>query len=244
LRSTLPAGRSSTGGLEGVIFDFNGVLLWDSALHERAWQAMARALRGIEFSDEEFAAQVHGRPNARILAYLTGRELQPAELRDLTDAKESMYRRSCLESPDIFVLSPGAERLLDFLADAGVPRTIATASERTNLDFFVQHLHLGRWFDLDAIVFDDGSRPGKPAPDMFAFAAQRIGVPPGACIVVEDSRAGFQAAHAAQIGCVIGLGPAASHARLLASAGVTAAIESLEDFPRGMLVGRSPALPA
>jgi beta-phosphoglucomutase-like phosphatase (HAD superfamily) len=217
---------------DGVIFDFNGVLLWDSPLHERAWQAVARKLRGREFTDEEFAAVVHGRPNSRILAYLAGAELPGAEVHELIQVKESMYRRSCLENPHTFVLSPGAERLLDFLAEREIPRTIATASERTNLDFFVEHLHLRRWFDAENIVYDDGRLPGKPAPDMYALAAARIERPPGACIVVEDSRAGIQAARAARIGCIIGLGPAAVHPRLLTTDGVAAVIESLEDFPR------------
>src|SRR5437764_3204159 len=52
----------------------------------------------------------------------------------------------------------------------------ATSSEITNLKFFMEHLRLGRWFDVAKIIYDDGSRPGKPAPDVYLAAARNIGV--------------------------------------------------------------------
>jgi beta-phosphoglucomutase len=221
---------------KGIIFDFNGVLLWDAPLHVQAWQATALRLRGTELNDDEFSIHVHGRTNAHILGYLTGRMLHGKELLDLIQVKESMYRDLCLKNPDRFVLSPGAQALLDFLAAEGIPRTIATASERTNLDFFVHHLGLAKWFDRQRIVYDDGFLPGKPAPDMYTKAATNIQVPPHECIVVEDAISGFKSAHAANIGYIVGLGPRATHGRLLACEGVSAAIESFEQFPRQMLL--------
>lgn len=117
----------------GIIFDFNGVLLWDSPLHVQAWQATAMRLRGTELSDEEFSINVHGRTNAHILSYLTDRALCGKELLDLIQIKESMYRDLCLKNPEKFVLSPGAVALLDFIVAKDIQRTIATSSERTNL---------------------------------------------------------------------------------------------------------------
>jgi beta-phosphoglucomutase len=222
---------------KGIIFDFNGVLLWDTALHERAWQVTARELRGRELSEDEFAANVHGRPTSHTLAYLAGRSFQGQELLDLIHFKESMYREMCLENADLFVLSPGAEALLDALVAADVPRTIATSSEKISLDFFVHHLGLGKWFDLQQIVYDDGLRPGKPAPDTYVLAAKKIGLPPSECIVVEDAVSGFKSAHAAGIGHIVGLGPRETHARLEACEGVSAVIESFTHFPREILLG-------
>jgi len=114
---------------------------------------------------------VHGRNNSHILHYLTGRSLRSSELDELTQGKESLYRSLCLAQGALFTLSPGAEELLDLLAAKNIPRTIATSSERTNLDFFIAHFKLGRWFDVQRIVYDDGSFPGKPAPDMYLRAA-------------------------------------------------------------------------
>ena len=135
------------------------------------------------------------------------------------------------------MLSPGATELLGALTRRDIPRTIATSSEKENLDFFVAHLGLADWFDTSKLVYDDGLRPGKPAPDAFLAAARNIGVPPGECIVVEDALAGLEAARAAGIGHIIGIGPSHVHAKLLACDGVATAIVSLSEFPRGLLPG-------
>jgi len=221
---------------KGIIFDFNGVLLQDAPLHVQAWQASALRIRGAGLSDDEFSLHVHGRTNAHILSYLTGRALHGKELLDLIQEKESMYRDLCLKNPDMFVLSPGAKALLDFISAQGIPRTIATASERTNLDFFIRYLGLEKWFDPRQIVYDDGFMPGKPAPDMYAKAAANLHLPPHECIAVEDAISGFKSAHAANIGFIMGFGPRAAHGKLLACEGVSAVIESFEQFPREMLL--------
>ena len=222
---------------KGIIFDFNGVLLLDAPLHVEAWQRSALELRGSPLSDEEFAQHVHGRTNSHILGYLTGRELFGTELHELTQIKESLYRSLCLAQPATFVLSPGTEKLLDYLVARDIPRTIATASEKTNLDFFIEHLKLERWFDISKIVYDDGTFPGKPAPDMYARAAINLGLPAPDCIVVEDAISGFKSAHAAGIGHIIALGLQPSHARLRACEGVGRVIESFEELPRDELFG-------
>lgn len=218
-----------------IIFDFNGVLLWDAPLHEEAWQAAALELRGSKFSDEEFLVHVHGRPNSHILSHLLDRPVHGQELLDLIQFKESMYRRLCLENPKTFTLSPGARDLLNFLVKRGTPITIATASEITNLNFFIKHLGLDEWFDVDLIVYDDGFLPGKPEPDMYELAAKKLGQPSEQCIVVEDALSGFKSAYAAGIGHIIGLGPTSEHHRLKAIAEVSTVINSLEQFPRGLL---------
>jgi beta-phosphoglucomutase-like phosphatase (HAD superfamily) len=108
---------------------------------------------------------------------------------------------------------------------------------RTNLDFFVSHFGLGKWFDVRQIVYDDGLRPGKPAPDAYATAAANLNLAAGECVVVEDAISGFNSARAAHIGYIVGLGPIASHSRMLADASVDAVIESLAQFPRQLLNG-------
>jgi beta-phosphoglucomutase-like phosphatase (HAD superfamily) len=220
---------------QAIIFDFNGVLLWDAPLHVKSWNGIARFLRGYALSDEECAVHMHGRTNADVLSYLAGREIAGQELRDWIPRKESLYRQLCLENSEIFRLSPGAEMLLDDLARRRIPCTIATSSEKTNLDFFIEHLRLGRWFDVSRIAYDDGSMPGKPAPDIYLKAAQNLDVPPSSCVVVEDAVSGIQSAHAAGIGYVIGLASVAAREELLATPGVSTAIESLATFPRELL---------
>lgn len=218
-----------------VIFDFNGVLLWDEALQVEAWQTAALELRGSKLSEDEFLTHVHGRTNSHVLSHLLERTVQEQDLLDLIQFKESIYRRLCLANPESFVMSPGSKSLLSFLVKRGTPITIATASEITNLKFFVTQLGLEEWFNLDLIVYDNGFLPGKPAPDVYALAAQKLEQAPEKCIVVEDAVSGFKSAHAAGIGHVIGLGPQSEHLRLKACAEVSTVIESLEQFPRELL---------
>jgi HAD superfamily hydrolase (TIGR01509 family) len=217
---------------QGIVFDFNGVLWWDTHLQDLSWQQFSAGLRGTPLSAAEMSVHVYGRNNRYTLEYLTGRAIEAGELDELVQEKEAVYRRLCLAEGEKFRLSPGAVELLDWLAARHIPRTIATASERTNLDFFVSHLHLDRWFDVERIVYDDGTRPGKPAPDLYLQAAAAIRLAPRRCVVVEDSQSGLRAARAAGAGYLIALGPADRHAQLAGSEGVSLVIETLGQVPR------------
>ena len=189
----------------GIIFDFNGVLWWDRSLQEMAWRQFTEQWLGISLSSKVMDTHVHGRNNQHTLEYLAGFRLNGDTLAQLSEQKEVIYRELCLAQGGDFALSPGAMGLLDDLAGSGIPRTIATASGKENLDFFFEYLHLGRWFDRQCIVYDDGTRPGKPAPDIYLQAAQMLGLHPSDCVVVEDSLSGIQAAFSAGIGHIIAL---------------------------------------
>jgi beta-phosphoglucomutase len=216
---------------KAIIFDFNGVLWWDSHLQEAAWQQFAKQLRGRPFTDEEMAVQVHGRTNHHTLEYLTGQSLTSQQTHQLSEQKETIYRQMCLALGEQFQLSPGAVELLDFLVANQIPHTIATASGKGNADFFIEHLDLSRWFNLDQIIYDNGTRRGKPAPDFYRDAARILGAAPERCIVVEDSRSGIAAAQAAGIGHIVALGPASEHKRLAQVAGVTQVVTDLTQIP-------------
>jgi beta-phosphoglucomutase-like phosphatase (HAD superfamily) len=215
----------------GIIFDFNGVLWWDGHLQEQAWRDFSAEFRGVPLTPREMAEHVHGRPNRHTLSYLAGHPLPTPEVERLSEEKEEIYRRLCLAQGEGFRLSPGTIPLLDQLAAWGIPRTIGTASGRANVEFFWTHLALDRWFDLALIVYDDGSLPGKPAPDVYLQAAGKLGLAPASCVVVEDSQSGLQAAHAARIGYVVALGPLSHHSALAALPGVDLVVASLAELP-------------
>jgi len=221
--------------LRGVVFDFNGVLFWDNPLHEEAWRRYSRQLRGHPMTDREMTEQVHGKVNRDIFTYVLGETPGDERLAVLIAEKEAIYRQLCLEADGVFRLSPGAIELLDFLVAAGIPHAIATSSPRQNLVFYVEHLNLRRWFDDEQLVYDRGAYPGKPAPDIYLEAAARLGLPPAACVVVEDSLAGIAAAWAAGIGHIVALGPAATHAELATRPGVDMVVADLSQFARHLL---------
>ena len=221
---------------QGILFDFNGVLWWDNHLQESAWREFAEQQFGVFLTDDDMAVEIHGRNNQHTLEFLAGIPLKTWQVDQLSNQKEALYRELCLAEGENFRLSPGAVELLDALRAGGIPRTIATASGWDNLLFFIEHLQIERWFAREGILYDDGSRPGKPAPDIYLSAAQKIGVKPANCIVVEDSMAGIQAARAAGIGYIIALIHDNKSLPGSAVEGVDLRIENLSQVPMESLL--------
>lgn len=218
---------------KGFIFDFNGVLWWDGNLQNQAWNQYALKLRGYPLNPKEILTQIRGRNNQDALEYLIGHSLTKDQANKLAQDKESVYRQLCLDQGNNFKLSPGAIELLDWLKNHSVPTTIATASEKTNVDFFRKHLNLDKWFEPEKIVYDDGTHPGKPAPDIYLLAAKNIGVTPQNCVVVEDAKSGIAAAYTAHIRYIIALGSPEKHQLLSSLPGVNKVITSLiEIYPQ------------
>lgn len=223
---------------EGIIFDLNGVLVWDNALHEEAWRRFSARLRGAPMTIEEMKHQVHGRVNLDIFSYVLGQAVTPEQVRALAEEKESIYRQLALETPDVFRLSLGAADFLDFLAANHIPRAIATSSPPVNVRFYVEHLGLNRWFAPEHIIHDRGLYPGKPAPDIYLAAAAALARPPGRLVVVEDAPAGIRSAHDAGIGAIVALDTTEDRAALLGLPGVTEVVGDLSLFPRYLIAAR------
>ena len=225
----------SQGNFSGLIFDFNGVLFWDDHLQRASWREFTKHLRSRPLTDEEINVHMHGRNGKYTLEYVLGHAISPAEANDLMERKEIIYREMCLSSGDAFRLSPGAIAVLDQLVERKIPHTIATASAQGNVNFFIKHLELGKWFDLDKIAYDNGNIAGKPAPDLYLLAAAYLHLSPQNCVVIEDSVSGIQAAHAAGIGHIVALGPKSTHEQLAQREGVNQLIENLSQVQVGSL---------
>lgn len=190
---------------KGIIFDFNGTLFFDSEKHLEAWREFSAKLRGTPFSDEEMRNYMFGRTNKDIIAYAIGKEPSAELVERLAEEKESLYRARCKAEGDKCKLAPYAVDFLDYLKANNIPMTIATMSEKANVDFYIEHFGLGKWFDLDKIVYSDGTIKGKPAPDIYEIAASRLELSPKDCVVVEDAVSGIEAARAAGIGKIVAI---------------------------------------
>ena len=186
-----------------VIFDFNGTLYWDSQLHYDAWLEFSKILRGTSFTKEEMRDKMFGHTNEDIIQYAIGKRPTPEMVEKYAKEKEALYRKRCLLDKENFKLAPGAIEFLDYLKENNIPRTIATMSEWDNVEFYIKEFNLARWFDIDKIVYSNGKIPGKPAPDIFMIAAEKIKLAPKDCIVFEDAIAGINAAKSAGIGKII-----------------------------------------
>ncbi len=219
----------------GVIFDFNGTLFSDSEKQERAWRMFSETEFHRPITDDEFLNFVHGRNNTFIMEYLSGGPLTDRKCSEYVEKKETIYRGLCTEDKFHFHLACGAVKLLNELEARRIPRTIATASRKTNVDFYIHSFGLAKWFDTDKIIYDDGTVLGKPNPDFYLRAAHAIDVPVQNCIVVEDAVSGILSASNAGIRKIIAICPKSKQAFFEKMPEVYDVISNFHEFDRLLL---------
>lgn len=188
--------------LQGLLFDFNGTLFFDSVFHMEAFRRIFRAYGKPIPTDDFMIHHIFGKTNETIYRENFNADASPEEVEDFAVRKESLYRSLCLENPADFHFTEGAAELLDHAKATGIPYCMATGSGMDNLEFYFTHMGLGRWFSLDNIVYTNGTFPGKPEPDIYRIAAQKIGLSPADCMVFEDGTSGILAANRAGVGAV------------------------------------------
>ncbi len=153
---------------------------------------------GVPLTPEEYTIQVGimgGVPHpADELAARCAHEIDRAALTD-------EHRRRYLEMVDAtFAPRPGFLPLMGALAGAGWPRAVASTASRDWVERILGRL--GVVDHLGAIVSGGDVRRGKPHPDVYLLAAERLHVPPAQCVAIEDSAYGIAAARAAGMACV------------------------------------------
>jgi beta-phosphoglucomutase len=193
---------------KAVIFDMDGVLVDNHAFHIKAWKAFSRRHQKA-FSEEELNAHITGRSTAEIIPHFFGEGLSKAEIEQLGEEKEALYRQLYQAH---LTPSPGLEAFLQQLRQGGWQLAIATSAPGPNLRFTLNGLGMGHYFATT--VDSSGVARGKPAPDLYLKAAEVLEVDPKRCIVFEDSKAGIRAAQAAGM-AVIALSTTHSREELL-----------------------------
>lgn len=185
-----------------VIFDFNGTMFFDEKFQEMSWREFIQNRIGREITKKEFEEYIHGRNADFTMQYFFKKSFSRDEIQELEEEKESIYRELCLKSP-AFCLADGLPEFLDELTAQKIPFTIATASGYTNMKFFFEYLGLDKWFDMNKVVYNDGTLAGKPEPDFYLKAAEKLEAAIENCIVFEDSQSGIEAARRANAGGII-----------------------------------------
>lgn len=208
--------------MTGVIFDWDGVIIDSHDTHQAAWEIMAAEL-GQPLAPEFFKT-TFGMRNDRIIPGYTGwaRPGETEKIAALGDRKEALYRE-VLRRTGIEPL-PGVRRLLAALREAGLPCCVGSSTPRENILTVMELTGIGSYFS-DIAAAEDVAR-GKPEPDVFLKAAEKIGCDPCRCVVFEDAHVGVQAARAAgcRVVAVCVTHPAASFAGL-----ADLILQSLED---------------
>lgn len=174
-----------------VIFDMDGTLLDNMALHIETWIALCRD-NDVEITVADYYASGVGGTAEEVVRHFLGQHLTDAQASALADQKEFLYRY--LLRPRLKPL-PGLRRFLWSLQRADVLMAVATSAGARNIDFVLEGLDIQAFFNV--VVGADNVAQGKPHPDLFLRAATRLGVPPAQCLVFEDSLPGLEAARRA-----------------------------------------------
>jgi len=180
-----------------VIFDMDGLMLDTESLGARAWEVVA-AERGIAF-DSAVAQRLIGRTVADCRALMLDHHGEDYPVDALMAGWNAAF--DALVEREGLALKPGLTELLDWLAERAIPRAVATSTRRSQARSRLEAT--GLWPRFAALVGGDDVARGKPAPDIFLAAAQRLDVPPLRCLVLEDSPPGLLAAAAAGIPAVM-----------------------------------------
>ena len=177
-----------------VIFDMDGVIIDSNPYHKKAWKTFC-SRHNILISDNELETKIYGRTGDDALPVLFDKQLNNELIALYCSEINKNYRD--LFAPYIKPL-PGLRELLNELLSAGIKTAIATSAPPVNVEFVLSETHLEKYFDI--IIDDTMITRGKPDPEVYIKAAEKLNIPVRDCIVFEDSLSGITAAKAAGMG--------------------------------------------
>jgi beta-phosphoglucomutase len=170
----------------GVVFDMDGVLVDSGAAHRESWQLLGREL-SRPISSEEFD-KTFGRSSRDIIRILWGDTVPEDTIFAWDTRKEALYRESIRGKVP---LMPGAREILDYLVAQKYLLAIGSSGPRENIEMIVEALGAEKLFSAVVTGFD--VTRGKPDPQVFLLAAEKLGLSPENCTVIEDAPAGIEA---------------------------------------------------
>ena len=174
-----------------AIFDWDGVILDSSKHHEESWERLAK--EEGKFLPEGHFLRGFGRRNVEIMRDLLRWSEDLEEIQRLSLRKEELYRE-VVKDRGIQSL-PGVRTWLQRLSEANIPCVIGSSTEQKNVRLGLRLLELESFFQ--AAVTAEHVQRGKPAPDVFLQAAEKVRTEPKRCVVFEDAPSGVAAARAA-----------------------------------------------
>lgn len=179
--------------MKGAIFDMDGLLLDTERLYQESWVEMAKQFS--QTPDPAFPAAVSG---------TSGEGMRAAIRRYYPAVDAYAFQAGCTARVDGILdeqgppVKPGARELLEYFRARGVKTAVASSSGRKRILPNLCRANLRDFFD--AVISGEEVIHGKPGPDIFLLAAEKIGCRPGMCYVFEDSVNGVRAGMAA--GCI------------------------------------------
>jgi HAD superfamily hydrolase (TIGR01509 family) len=187
---TTDAAVSGPVRIRAVVFDFDGLMVnTEEVFHLTGTELLRR--RGKEPTPAVFHAMMGRRANEAFTRLI--------EIMDLKDTIEELQEESTeiffSILDDILEPMPGLFELIDLIEKRGLPKAVATSSERSYLVPLLTRFNLQDRFE--ALLTADDVTHGKPHPEIYLKAAERLGVHPSEMLALEDSETGTRAAAAA-----------------------------------------------
>lgn len=181
--------------VRALIFDMDGVIVDSEPLHLLAYQKFFEEY-GVKYTAEH-NKEFLGTKDVWMAGVLIERYTLPHTPETLVKAKEELLLQLIM---DRAVARPGLQDILSKAEGAGLPMSIASSATLPTINLVVDRLNIRRYFK--ALTSGDEVTHGKPAPDVFLLAAQRLNTPPEKCLVIEDTLNGMKAAKAAGMMCI------------------------------------------
>lgn len=173
----------------------DGVIADTAPFHSLAWQELARQV-GKSFSEHDFK-QTFGKRNPDIIAEKFGTGIAAQEVDRLSQQKEKTFRRLIRQRVKPF---PGVLQLIHSLKAATWRMAVVSSTPIENIGLITRAVGIDNLFDI--VISDGDVSHGKPDPEGFLLAADRLGVATGNCVVIEDAIAGVRAAKSAGMKCI------------------------------------------
>jgi beta-phosphoglucomutase len=174
---------------KAAIFDMDGVLIDSYRAHFESWRQVA-AEHDRVYTEAQFAAGF-GRTSREVIAdQWHGEPLSDDEIAKIDRRKEALFREIISRN---FPAMAGAVELIESLVAAGFRVAVGSSGPPENVQLAIEKLGIGRL--LSATVTGNDVKRGKPDPQVFLIAAERMQVRPTRCVVVEDAPVGVEAAH-------------------------------------------------
>ena len=189
--------------IKGVIFDLDGVLVSTDEMHYQAWKRLAQELHITGFTREDNRRQrgVSRMASLEIVLEKADRTYSEEEKIERAERKNGYYLE-LLEEMDESAVLENVKDVLEKLKNRGLLLAVGSASK--NAPVILEKTGLMPYFDKISCGLD--TTKSKPDPEVFLVAAQKLGLPPEECLVVEDSAAGIEAAAAGGMKS-LGVGP-------------------------------------
>ena len=180
----------------GALFDWDGVIIDSHNQHEKSWSKLAEEEN--EVLPDNFFKMTFGMRNENIIPNFFGNWIDVTnqeEVTRLADRKEEIYREIIIS--DGIEPLPGVRDLLQSLKSEEIACSIASSTPIANIETVMGMIELSDYFD--AITAAEDVSNGKPNPEVFLKAAEKIKVDPKNCVVFEDAHVGIEAGLAANM---------------------------------------------